>query len=353
LKTSNYLLLLAALVLALTFSGCSSPSADEEQSDTIINVKKVFPVIVEIATAEDVADRFVLPADLEALEDITISAEMSGPVQQIHFAEGDIIKKGDIILEIDSETQMSVLRRDQENVEVIERKVARYQSLEEEGLVSRQDIEDLQNSLVSAREALKSSQLMLSKSQPRSPLDAIVDEVNIDRGEYTDFGKPIIRLLQVDRLKVIADVPEKDIAYLKVGQKVNVVPARIAMDGDPLEGMIEFIAYAADDITRTYRTKIIIDNPGFLRPGMIVRAQFLRQALADVVTVPLYALIDQDGDKFVFLAEQGVARAVPVTIGNIIDQRAVILDGISPGDRVVVKGQQLLVDGSRISEGAD
>jgi membrane fusion protein (multidrug efflux system) len=347
------LLLPTVLILALSLVGCGGPSGDEKEPVAMEKKEKIFPVSVEVIKTEDVADHFTLPANLEAMEDVTISAEMAGPVQRVHFSEGDRIKKGDIILEIDSETLKSALRRDSENVAVAQRKLERYQSLEEEGLVSRQDIEDLSNALVAAREALRSTQLMLIKSQPKSPLNGSIDEVYVDRGEFTDFGKPLIRLLQVDKLKVIVDVPEKDIAYLRVGQQVSVIPAKLSAQAVvPVEGTIEFISYAADDITRTYRTKIIITNPGFLRPGMIVRTQFLRQALSDVVTVPIYALIDQEGDKFVFLSDQGVARLVPVIIGNVIGQRVVIKDGVSPSDRVVVKGQQLLAEGSKVSEGS-
>jgi membrane fusion protein (multidrug efflux system) len=355
LKISNRLFLPAALFIVLCFTGCGGSSeSDGQQIKTVEKADKVFPVNVEVAKAKDIVDLFVLPAHLVAIEDVLISAEMSGPVDRVHFKEGDQIKKGDVILEIDSDALKSTLRRDKENVEVAERKLKRYLNLEDEGLVSRQDIEDLNNALVTARETLRSSQLMLDKSRPTSPLNGYVDEVYIDSGEFIAIGKPMIRLLQVDQLKVMVDVPEKDITYIKVGDKVDVILARMAtQDSFVVEGTIEFIAYAADDTTKTYRTKIIIDNPGHLRPGMIVRAQFQRQARANVVTVPLYALIDDNGNKSVFLAEDGVARSVPVTIGRTIGQRVVILNGISAHDRVIVRGQQLLVDGSSIAEGSN
>lgn len=355
MKKFNNSLLLVVLILSSLLVACgATPEEGDQPVEIVKRVEKVFPVSVEVAKAEDIADRFILPANLEAMEDVTISAEMSGPVQRINFSEGDKIQQGEIVVEIDPETIKSALRRDKENVAVAERKLERYQSLEDEGLVSRQDLEDLNNALVAARETLRSTQLMLDKSQPKSPLSGYVDSVYIDTGEFTDFGKPLLRVLQVDKLKVLVDVPEKDISYLKVGQMVDVSLAIIANQEVPtVAGEIEFIAYAADDITRTYRTKIIIDNPGNLRPGMIVRAQFLRQALDNVVTVPLYALIDDDGKKSVYISDEGVARAASITTGTVIGPRIVVLEGISPGDRVVVKGQQLLTDGIRISEGTD
>lgn len=337
-------------LLVLSLTGCS----EKEKAEVVApKAEKVVPIAVEIVKAEDMVDRFVLPAGLEAEEDIVIAAETTGPVQSLRFEEGDRVTDGEVLMEIDPETIKSALRRDQENLAVIERKLERYRNLEKEGLVSRQDVDDLENSLVSAREALKTTKLQFKKSQPRSPLTGHVDELYVDRGEYVDPGKPLVRLLKVDRLKVMADVPEKDIIYLSVGQKVKIIPARIHSETiEPVVGQISFIAYAADDVTRTYRTKIMIDNPGNLRPGMIVRAEFIRQSLSGVVTVPLYALLDDEGSKSVFVSDGSVARRVRVKTGSSIGQRVVVLSGLNAGDHVVIKGQQLLHDGTRISEGA-
>jgi RND family efflux transporter MFP subunit len=350
LKICNYFMVSIFGLLLLIIAGCGETPANSESETK--RVEKVVPVAIEVVKAEDVVDFFVLPASLEAQDDIVIAAETTGPVHHIRYEEGDAVSEGDILLEIDPDTIKSSLRRDQDNVSVIERKLTRFQSLVQEGLVSKQEIEDLENSLVAARESLKRTQLQLTKSQPRSPITGHVDHLYIDRGEYVDPGKPLVRLLKVDQLKVIADIPEKDIAYLSVGQQVKITPAKIhAKLVAPVTGKIGFIAYAANDVTRTYRTKIMINNPGYLRPGMIVRAEFVRQSLTDVVTVPLYALIDKDDDKFVYVFDNGLARLVPIVIGSSIGQRIVVLEGLSVGDHVVVKGQQLLSDGIRISEG--
>ena len=154
-------------------------------------------------------------------------------------------------------------------------------------------------------------------------------------------------------MRVIADVPEKDVHFLRVGQAVEIIVAAVDGLNDRLTGRIEHIAFAADEVTRTYRTKIVIDNRSLkLRPGMIVRARFVRQDLKDVISIPLYALMERDGEKVVFVAEQGQARKVTVTTGSSVDERIIIRKGLSPGQKLIVKGQQLLIDGARIDEGS-
>ena len=338
-----------ALACLLLVSGC------DKKQDAAVQaapepVAKVIPVGVETVVRENQEEAFTLPASLEAWEDLTIAAELAGPVKKVHYSEGDSVGAGDILLEIDPDTINSNLMRDTENVAVAERKLERYRQLEKDGLVSRQDVDDLENSLTAARAAVQTTRIQLAKSKPKAPISGIVDRIYVDRGEYIDMGKPLLRLVQVDRLKVIADVPEKDVSYLHLGQTVQVITAGItAPDGQAIEGHIEHIAYAADDTTRTYRTKIVIANKDRrLRPGMIVRAVFVRRKLDNVITAPMYALIDRDGSKSVFIVTDGTAHEVKVTIGRSIADRVVIESGLEVGQQLVVKGQQLLVDGASV-----
>jgi membrane fusion protein (multidrug efflux system) len=292
---------------------------------------------------------------LEAWEDLTIAAEIAGPVRKLNFREGARVNAGQILLEIDPETVQSNLNREQENFNATKRKLVRYQQLSAEGLVSTQELDELQNNLTAAESGLLANRLQLQKCFPKAPISGVVDFLFVDRGEFIDIGKPLLRLVQVDKLKVIADVPEKNVPYLKVGQSVAVEPASLDKQKvTPLVGKIEHIAYTANPLTRTYRTKIAIDNAdGELRPGMIVRTDFVRQQLSAVITAPLYAVLDRDGEKVVFVEENGYAKKLSVSIASSVEQRIVISSGLQTGQKLIVKGQQLLIDGARVQVGGE
>jgi len=352
LKTFSLLALLRSyfvpfLLLLLTACG----NSDEPANATIELPEKVVPVTVEIVHPVDLTETFTLPAGLEAWEDLVIAAEIAGPVKEIYFAEGAAVSKGARLLEIDPETLQRSLARDEKNYLVQKRKLDRFRELESEGLVSKQELEDLQNSVIAAEMALKTTRLQLDKCYPRAPITGIVDLHYIDRGEYVDPGKPLVRLVQVDKLKAIADLPEKDVPFLQVGQTVEIIPAAINQRPvEPVLGTIEHVAFTADATTRTYRTKISVDNAaGRLRPGMIVRARFIRQQLSQVIAAPLYAVLDREGEKLVFVEEKGVAKKISVEIGTAIGQKIVITAGLDSGQRLIVKGQQLLIDGARVA----
>jgi membrane fusion protein (multidrug efflux system) len=343
-------LILGALALLL-MAGCSG--SEGEPAAAIHAPEKIIQVVTESLTPSDLTEYFTLPGSLEAWEDLVLSAEIAGPVRQLLVVEGDRVKAGQPLLEIDSDTIQSTYQRDLENYQVIQRKYQRYGQLLSEGLISQQELDDLQNSLAAAAAGLKNTGLALKKSKPVAPVAGVIDLLYIDRGEFIDMGKPLLRLVQVDQLKVLADVPEKDVPFLRIGQAVEIIPA-IVNDRRiyTVPGTIDHIAYAADDLTRTYRCKIVIDNQSeLLRPGMIVRVRFIRQQLKQVLAVPLYAVLDRDGEKLVFVEENGVARKINVKTGSSVGERVVIVAGLKPEQQVVVKGQQLLFDGARIQAG--
>ncbi len=336
--------------MAIFLAACSS---QEDTSLPTNKPEKVTPVSVEQVALSDLTELFTLPANLEAWEDLSLSAEVSGPIQNIPYNEGSQVQKGDVLVEIDSESIRSLLHRDQQNVVTIERKFNRYHKLENEGLISKQELDDLENDLIAAKESLNTTRLQFKKSSPKAPISGTIDRIYVDRGEYVDPGMPLLRLVQIEKLKVIADVPEKDVPFLKVGQSVEIISAAINnLSSPPLTGTIEHIAFSANSTTRTYRTKIIIDNSSNqLRPGMIVRAQFVRQQLDQVISIPLFAVMDQDGDKVVFIAKDGVAHKINVKVGTSIGQRIVITEGLSVNQSVVISGQQLLSDGAKVVAG--
>ena len=110
------------------------------------------------------------------------------------------------------------------------------------------------------------------------------------------------------------------------------------------------VSYQADEKTRTYLTKVEIDNStGMLRSGMIVRARFVRRIIEGAIAVPLYAVIDRKGEKSLFVVENGMAVERKVRLGPVIGGKVVIFGGVQADEQLVVKGQQLLYDGSPVT----
>lgn len=344
----HLLLLLGSLLM----SGCESvPSEDL----TATNNDRRVNVITEVLTPVNLTETFTLPARIQAREDLTLSAEIAGVVIQTHVIEGMKVVRGQKLLEIDSAIIRSQLEREAQNVEVLTRRYERLHRLEQEGLVSRQELDDVANGLTAAQSGLRQAQIQLDKSTLQAPINGIVDRRYVDPGEYVDLGKSLLRLVRVDQLEVVADIPEKDVSFLQPGQEVTIVLATMhGFDLKEVRAVIEHISFVADDNSRTYRTTMLIDNPTpELRPGMIVRATFIRQEHQQALAVPLFAVMDRRGKKIVYIVEDDLAREVEVSTGSSIGGQLIVRSGLRAGQQLVVTGHQLLIDGALVRVGSN
>jgi membrane fusion protein (multidrug efflux system) len=349
---ANLQLLCLLFSAVLLLSACGNGTEPETQP-VFLPLEKVTNVVLSTTVRQDLQETFALPGILEAWEDLTLSAEMAGPVRWIGPKEGDPLKKGEAILRIDPEQREAELARDQVDFELQQLRMVRRRLLVERNLVSQQEFEDSRKSFEQSQSQLRLSMVALEKSTLRSPVDGFLDRLLIDRGEYVAEGTATAVVMQIDRLRVLVDVPEKDILDLAVGEKAQLSLSSLQGGGGPtLTGEIIHLSYQADPATRTYLAKIAVDNkPQVLRPGMIVQVGFTRSELVQVIAVPLYALIDRDGGKVVYIEQHGKAIMRKVIVGPIIGSLAVIESGLYVDERLIVKGQQLVNDGEAVVEG--
>ena len=310
---------------------------------------KAVNVAVRVLEPETVAETFALPGTLEAWEEITLSLEQPGPIVWIGPSEGDRLAAGDEVLRIDKEALIAQHAKNQTNYDIRYKQLDRAESLLREQLISERERDEVYQAFQAANASLTETKIALQKSTLVSPIDGILDKLFVDRGEYGTVGTPAAVVVKVDKLKVLVDVPEKDVPYIKTGQGVTVLPAGLNGKGIGRRGKVIYVSYLASEMTRTYSTKVEIGNTdGFLRPGMIVRVKFVRRVITDALVVPLYAVIDREGQKFVFVVENDAAVIRQVRLGPIVNGSVVVFGGIQAGEQLVVKGQQLLADGGPV-----
>lgn len=201
--------LLAVLLVA---SGCSSEAPAPAPAP-----EKIVSVAVEELVAEDLDESLTLPGTLEAWEDLTLAAELPGMVKAIGLREGDRVARGEVIARIDPEAQEAELIKAEADLSLQKKNLARLEQLLAERFVSQKEVDETRNAVEAARAELHRATVDLDKSILRSPVDGILDRLFVDRGEYVTPGTPVALVVQVDRLKALVEVPEKDVPYLQLG----------------------------------------------------------------------------------------------------------------------------------------
>jgi membrane fusion protein (multidrug efflux system) len=347
-------LLGGAIFLAGQLSGMKSqPQAEEATTDMAVppggpREKERVPVKVAILEPSPIAEQLVLPASVEAWEDVDLGAKRGGTVEWLGPEEGDRISSGDVILRLDVDLLRARLDQAEAQQVQAEKNYERTESLVKQRVSQAAELDNALAQRDVARASVRMAEVELRNATLRAPMDGVIDRINVDYGEYVREGTVVAKLVQTDRVKVVVDVPEKDVGFLELGQRVRVF-REIGFDTEPRFGEITYIALTADPVSRTFPMYVEIDNrDGRFRPGMIVRVGMIRRQVDDALTVPLYAVVDRGNEKVVYVENNGVAEKRVIVPGIIQRDRIQIVKGLQPGDHLIVVGQRDLVEGEEV-----
>jgi membrane fusion protein (multidrug efflux system) len=213
-------------------------------------------------------------------------------------------------------------------------------------------IAQARGSLRAAQAGLQQARAGLANTRIAAPFSGTVEAHLADRGQTVSPGMPVLRLVSTGGLRVEAGVPERYAGDVGMGTPVR-VEAHVA-GGEARGGRIVFVGQAVDPDTRTFPIEVGLDNTaGALRPSMVVRMAVSRAVLADVLTLPLGAVVrDERGTGvLVVAADSGgaqVARYRPVVLGPSGGGRVVVAEGLRAGDAVIASGRSGVNEGDRV-----
>lgn len=350
MKSRPPLRVVAALLVAagLLVSGCSRTEGNAQPEKNKSNgPKRMVQVSVTVVEPGPMRDIVVLPGRTEAWLDVRISSDTAGTVEWIGPREGQRVKKDDLLAKIDVSGLKAVLDRAQAAAKLADDLYQRRKQLYERKIIHQEDLEKSLTEKTLAEGALRQARVEYERGFPKAPISGYVNYLHVDEGEFVDRGKPLIDLVDVDKIKIQVDVPEMDVPFIKVGQQ-----AAVRIDALPeleLAGSVDFVAYKADPATRTFQVRVIIPNPDHrVRPGMIARLAFMRRVILDALSVPLFSLVEKSGERMVFVEKDGVVQARTVSLGVIERDRIQITKGLNPGDHLIVVGQTQVEEGMRV-----
>ncbi|MGE4553304.1 MAG: efflux RND transporter periplasmic adaptor subunit [Desulfovibrionaceae bacterium] len=329
-------------------SAVTPAAAAQSPAAPAVKEQPAVPVQVAVVAPVRLEDVLTLPGKTLAISDVTISAERGGPVEWIGPKEGDAVAKGEVIARVDTAALAAELSRAKAAYDLAAKQAQRRQELRSQGVLSTEELDKANNDHAAADSDLKQAQVDLEHGLIRSPVDGTINDLMVDPGEYVAPGDPVAEIVDIRRIEVEMEAPELDVRYLNAGTQ-----ARVTVDAYPdavWAGQVTFVAYKADETTKTFRVKVLVDNAdGRIRPGMLARVSVLRRVVEDAVTAPLHALVDRGGERLVYVVTaEGKALGRPVQIGVIGADRVQIVSGLEPGDRLIVSGQNAVEDGMRV-----
>jgi membrane fusion protein (multidrug efflux system) len=159
----------------------------------------------------------------------------------------------------------------------------------------------------------------------------------------------VAQVVDTDTVKVVVEIPERDIAFFSVSDKAEVFVSTKGQT-ESLEGTVTFISELADSKTRTTRMEITLDNEQrLLRSGQIVQVRLTRRILKDAVLVPLLAVIPMEDGKAVYVVNSSQAKRRDVELGIIKGDQVQIRSGLEPGDKLIIAGHRFVAPGQKVN----
>jgi RND family efflux transporter MFP subunit len=307
----------------------------------------VYPVEVMTVSAQDRNDDLLLPGRIEPSLRAHLPVDKPGRITRIHVDRGAAVTNGQLLLEIDDRVWQAMLDAAEIEWREANDEAARWNDLDQAGAVSQSDLDRIRNRLNRAEVALREARAHLSQCRVFSPADGIINERFVEEGEHAPEGKTVFELVVNDPVKLLLDVPEKQINSLRIEQPLAFTVA--ASPGSTATGIVTFIAAAARPENNAFKVEVRAANPDrHLKPGMIAEVRMPERTAGASLAVPLDAVIARRGEHFVFVIEDGRAARRLVRIGKIHSASTIVEDGLRAGDVVIVKGNRDLIDGARV-----
>jgi len=355
---------LASMAAALLLiSGCGA-SADAQSASP-----QAVPVSVSPAVLRPVVDSEEFSGRLEAADYVELRPRVNGTIDKVHFTDGALVRKGDLLFSIDSRPFEAEAARAQSQLtsikarfELAQSELARAQKLLDSQAVSKQEVDQLaasqrtsQADIQGAEAALRIARLNVEYAQVRAPIAGRVSRANVTAGNVVSEQSVLTTIAGVSKVYAYFDGSER--TYLRLnesktgGKAPKVRMALLDEQGFPHEGVVDFIDNRLNPQTGAVRMRATFDNAGGrFTPGLSARLRMESAAAYDAVLVPERSIGTDQTKKFIYVVgADGKPQFREVHLGALADGMRVVKGSVKPGEHVVVDGLQRIQPGMLVA----
>ena len=340
------------LATSVAISGCKK----HDTPTTIPPVKVSVKVMQGNSTGN--SDR-VFSGTVESADATTVSFSVPGTITRIYAEVGDKVSKGQLLARIKDESLMNANNIAQAELEEARDAYGRLKKLHDANALPDIKWVEVQSKLKQAENAAALANRAVADATIHSPISGYVSEKLSDDGQTVIAAQPILRIVNLNDIRMAISVPEEEISNFSDGCTANVILD--GLDSLKVEGKISQKAVVADPLTRSYTVKFSIPNPdGKILPGMI-GSMSISSEKSDNSAQPQHAsfilpsqsvLLDADNRQFVWTVKDGKAIRKFVTVDEFSPDGVIVKNGLAVGDSVIVSGMQKVSTGTEVSVSA-
>lgn len=329
------------LLLALTACGSAEKDASNEARGAPVKGIRVEEAVVH---PSDASITLSFTGDVEGSHDAMLAAPLGGYVEAVEVKEGQEVSAGQVLVRVDASTYAA--RKDQAEAQAAQARAELERVTALGDLATPQQLLGVQTGAKVAEAALSLARTQLSRSLVTAPFRGVVSQIGPDPGEVVAPASPVCRLVQLDPVKVVVAVADKDVVHLQPG-----MPATLSVEARPgaWPGTITTVSAVADTKSRAFKAEIEFPNPDrVVLPGMIGRVLVQASVARGTVLLPQDAVVTRLADVGVFVDQDGKALWRPLELGEVIHDLVRVRSGLAEEEKVVVTGHRELVEGDAL-----
>jgi membrane fusion protein, multidrug efflux system len=293
---------------------------------------------------------------VEAVQGVTVSADLPGIVERIAFDSGRAVNRGDILVQLDTQQEEAQLAAAEAQLELSRLTYERMKGLVEQDAVSRAEFDTAAAAHKQAEARIREIRATIERKTIRAPFGGTLGIRAVNVGQYLTGGDPVVPLQSLNPIYVNFGIPQQDAAQMQLGRAVRITASDLA--NAQFNGRISAVDSVVNETTRNVRVQATLGNAaGKLRPGMFVQAQVSLGASQSVIALPGSAISYAPYGDSVFVVTdlkdssgktyRGVRQQV-VKLGSARGDQIAVLSGVEPGEEVVTSGVFKLRNGAAV-----
>ncbi len=324
----------------------------EIQAESGENPEDALRKITALPLQKETFKHFVtVQGNVSSNENVLVTPEMSGTIIAVNVKEGDRVKKGQTLLQLDDGTLDKNIAELESRLTLAKQTYDRQKNLWDQKIGTEMQYLQAKNNVEVLEKNIESIQEQRSKTFVKAPISGTVNEVMVNQGELANPATPIARIVNLSKVKVEAEVSEKYLPSLRRGDRVNI---KFPVLNESREAKIDFVGDYIDERNRTFKVQVSLSNPdNMLKPNIVAMVEVNDLTKEDAVTVPTN-LIQQatDGTKFVWtVVTEGDKKTIKrrnIKPGISYGGRALIEEGLDGTETLVNKGYNEVTEGEEV-----
>jgi membrane fusion protein (multidrug efflux system) len=298
--------------------------------------RSALPVEAKIITPKRIENAIQITGAVIPNESVALRSEISGKIEKIHFREGQPIKRGDLLVEINDEEMVAQLERLKYTQKLNEDIEYRQRQLLEKEAISREEYEIALTTLNTTLSDIKEREARLAKHKLHAPFDGIIGLRAVSEGSYISPSDLVVNIYNINPIKIEFSVPGKYSTFVNKGDFINF---KVESSENTFRGAIYAIEPRIDPRTRTLQIRAICRNDKrALIPGQFANIDYVLDVVPDALMVPAESVIPELNSHKIFTYKNGIVSQEVIAIGLRTEDEVQIIDGINAGDTVITTG---------------